>query len=1246
MTKSSLNPWVISRVVIAILILVAVILFPVAVFAESENEIANIGTSNPSSDYNSVSAPGEVIGLDVNVPGQNGDFGSSDSADVPSPQDPQDFNETTPNETPFENSPENDDQNSGSDNPDAPEIDSPEEGETDPSCSGNSYVATITPDAVAVPGSGGNNQIPAAYIADGGLTGGDVGSFIITFTEVGDKTIGSAQVTIPGTFTNLAFDPSNIAAPAGKSWSGGLVGQVLSMWALDSASYLDSGESVSASVTASTPTATGQHEFVTLAWTDANAGFNGIGSTVNNMATGYSDPVVIVGLSVSTAGELSAVWANLDGHFVQTGDIDLDVASYNVGEGWSPIGAESSGNRFRGSYNGNGYTISNLFIDRQTQDNVGLFGYTNAPAHSTITSKIINVSLVDVNVTGRYYVGGLVGHNRFTISNCSVTGAVRGYSAIGGLVGHNYSSGNILGSHATSDVTGASYNVGGLVGANNGLVDFDYAGNIDDCYATGTVTGATGDNVGGLVGQNYYGAVTRSHATGVINSSSNDVGGLVGHNYYSTISNSYAMGTVTGAADNVGGLVGHNWISNITGSYAAGAVTGAATVGGLVGYTWRSNTTGSYATGFVRASGDNVGGLVGVLQGGMVDNCYSWGAVNGDRYVGGLVGYNFGGSKIRDSYSTGAVTANHPTDPRMSGLVGVTTNDSSVTNSYWDVETSGFAPLVGQHANAYGTGKTTAEMKQLATFGAWDISDQGGEDTVWRIYETSTYPLLRHFFADTATITVSAESRDYDGTTVLTGGNYQLEAGKDPNWVHVGTVSYQASSKNAGSVEVALLGVYSNQKEYDLVFVTDGLFTISPSSLTLSNFTADNKVYDGTTAVTGTGFGDNRIAGDELFFTFTAAFADKHVGTGKSVNYSGIAISSGVDQGNYTLAGTTGTANANISALPITVTAVTDVKVYDGTVASSGVPTSGALVGEDTVLWTQTFDTKDVGTGKTLTPVGAVDDGNSGNNYAVTFDPVLTGEITVKPITIAPDSGQSKVSGDADPVFTYQHTALFGNDQLAGALSRVGGEDLGNYAYTLGNLSASSNYNLLMTANPATFAIVEQPVEPDPDPDPDPTPDPDDPRPGDSNPEDQFFIPALSPVPFAGVGLTSIPGQTANAIITPAFVTGGSAAELGSAIAAYNQAKQSFEANKSTMSAVEKAVAEVELATANAAIIALQFSLAAQNGAAVDVAALITAYQAAQAALNSNRGLLSAEQIAAAEALLNAIASVISRLST
>ena len=91
-----------------------------------------------------------------------------------------------------------------------------------------------------------------------------------------------------------------------------------------------------------------------------------------------------------------------------------------------------------------------------------------------------------------------------------------------------------------------------------------------------------------------------------------------------------------------------------------------------------------------------------------------------------------------------------------------------------------------------------------------------------------------------------------------------------------------------------------------------------------------------------------------------------------------------------------------ITARAITVTATTDTKVYDGTTASSAIPTitTGTLVGSDTGAFTQTFDTATAGTGKTLTPAGSVVDGNAGANYTVTFVSVSTGVITGRAITV------------------------------------------------------------------------------------------------------------------------------------------------------------------------------------------------------------------------------------------------------
>ncbi|MDE2172785.1 MAG: hypothetical protein KGJ33_02485, partial [Patescibacteria group bacterium] len=76
-----------------------------------------------------------------------------------------------------------------------------------------------------------------------------------------------------------------------------------------------------------------------------------------------------------------------------------------------------------------------------------------------------------------------------------------------------------------------------------------------------------------------------------------------------------------------------------------------------------------------------------------------------------------------------------------------------------------------------------------------------------------------------------------------------------------------------------------------------------------------------------------------------------------------------------------------IDPAPLTITAATDTKVYDATTKSSGLPmiSSGALISPDTAVLTQTFDTKDVGTGKKIIPNAVITDDNGGNNYHVTY---------------------------------------------------------------------------------------------------------------------------------------------------------------------------------------------------------------------------------------------------------------------
>lgn len=257
-------------------------------------------------------------------------------------------------------------------------------------------------------------------------------------------------------------------------------------------------------------------------------------------------------VEIDSAEDLNNIRNNLSGSYILTTDIDLSETVWGYvyaddlpdSQGWDPIGTSS--NQFTGSFNGNGYTISGLYINRPSMDYVGLFGYTNG-------AEISKINLEYAIIGGRNYTGTLVGRHYGEISNVSV---IRG---------------NIL---------GTSF-VGGLVGENNGV--------ISNSYATGTLTGLS-ESVGGLVGRNFN-KISTSYAAVDVDSLSHYVGGLVGYNdtgsYKDSILNSYATGNVNGGSW-TGGLVGLNYSGTINYTYATGSVTAGSIVGGLVA---RNNNT-------------------------------------------------------------------------------------------------------------------------------------------------------------------------------------------------------------------------------------------------------------------------------------------------------------------------------------------------------------------------------------------------------------------------------------------------------------------------------------------------------------------------------------------------------------------------------------------------------------------------------------------------------------------------------
>ena len=150
-------------------------------------------------------------------------------------------------------------------------------------------------------------------------------------------------------------------------------------------------------------------------------------------------------------------------YFSLEADIDLTewIEENNPVQGWSPIG--SSGKSFCGTFNGNGHTISGLWIKRPDTDYVGLFGYVYRGSTYNRTT-VSGVRLYGAEIEGRNYVGGIAGYNnKCYVECCYFNGKIYGDSEVGGIVGTGY---NIENCYVTGYVKGNSY-VGGICGSSS-----------------------------------------------------------------------------------------------------------------------------------------------------------------------------------------------------------------------------------------------------------------------------------------------------------------------------------------------------------------------------------------------------------------------------------------------------------------------------------------------------------------------------------------------------------------------------------------------------------------------------------------------------------------------------------------------------------------------------------------------------------------------------------------------------------
>ena len=720
-------------------------------------------------------------------------------------------------------------------------------------------------------------------------------------------------------------------------------------------------------------------------------------------------------------------------------------------------------------------------------------------------------------IIGAAYTGGLVGGTTTgDVKDSYATGQVTGAAGTGGLVG-TVTTGSVSNSYATGNIHGAA--------ATGGLLGSITTGSITNSYAIGTVWGGAG--TGGLAGSSK-GLITTSHATGSVRGTiagidaggAANVGGLVGSTM-GDISSSYATGSVTGDAC-TGGLAGTT-TGGISISFATGNVTGGAAVGGLAGSS-TSSTTNTYATGDV-VGDSNVGGLIGSASGLPVTNSYAVGKVTGAVGTSGaLMGTSTGGNSNNffDKGVNGAMTGvgDTPGDTDVTGksnaemklqgtftawsftdtwliipgttmpflktfMIPVTVTATNASNTYTGVAYSGgngatYSGLVNNESSsvlggslAYsGTSQSAINVgsyvitpggiistqKYLVSFvdGALTIGKAPLGITVAGTYSGSTTIAPSSF---TPTGLVNSETITSLSSAVLNSKNV---ADNSSNYIKSIVVGTGTASVDNYLITQAYNGTAGS--------ATTNSVSLSSASLTVNNLTGNNTIYDATTAVILSGMASIAPLGNDVFTlggTPVGTFADKNVGLGKAVTVTGSTIS-GTDSGNYTLLQQSGL-SADITAKAITISGLTaSDKVYDALLtATLGGTAAGWIVGDAvTVSATGLFDTKDIGTGKTVTLTSRYSGADKGN-YTITDQGSTTADISAKAITISGLTAGNKeydatrtatvgvtaagwITGDA---VTVSATGLFdtknvGTGKTVTLTSTYSGADKGNYTIT------------------------------------------------------------------------------------------------------------------------------------------------------------------------------------------------------
>ncbi len=248
-------------------------------------------------------------------------------------------------------------------------------------------------------------------------------------------------------------------------------------------------------------------------------------------------------VEISSWAELASINSALDGDYVLVNDLSSETEGYddyagssaNDGAGWLPIG--NSSNPFYGSFDGQGYSISDIYINRRSHF-IGLFGLIEK---GTLEEKasIKNLCVLNMNVT--------------------ITGS---YSSIGILCGKmDASYVKVEIPIENVEVSGVIYGDG--ISYTGGIAGYAHYVNFQKCKSNTTITtGSSKDRIGGFVGQVFRSTLRNCYASGSVSGGSL-IGGFLGLASDDCFYNCYSSTSVSGSGSYVGGFAGRTYGNDI-----------------------------------------------------------------------------------------------------------------------------------------------------------------------------------------------------------------------------------------------------------------------------------------------------------------------------------------------------------------------------------------------------------------------------------------------------------------------------------------------------------------------------------------------------------------------------------------------------------------------------------------------------------------------------------------------------------